>query len=109
MTGQTRLRSLPKPGSTIAAMQVLVSGSSGLIGSALVAALEGAGHSVVRLVRRTPAATEIRLDPAKSPPEGLDAVVHLAGESITGRWTAAMKAAIRESRVQGTRMLASAL
>ncbi len=90
-------------------MQVLVSGSSGLVGSALVAALEGAGHSVVRLVRRTPAANEIRLDPAKNPPEGFDAVVHLAGESIAGRWTVAKKTRIRESRVQGTRMLASAL
>ena len=90
-------------------MQVLVSGSSGLVGSALVAALEGAGYSVVRLVRRTPTANEIRLDPAKDPPEGFDAVVHLAGESIAGRWTAAKKAAIRDSRVQGTGTLAAAL
>ncbi|HXP46071.1 MAG TPA: TIGR01777 family oxidoreductase [Terriglobales bacterium] len=90
-------------------MQVLVSGSSGLVGSALVTAIEGAGHSVVRLVRRTPAANEIRLDPAKSLPEGFDAVVHLAGESIAGRWTAAKKAAIRDSRVQGTSTLATAL
>jgi uncharacterized protein (TIGR01777 family) len=88
-------------------MQVLVSGSSGLVGSALVAALEGAGHPVVRLVRRTPAASEIRLD--SGAPEGFDAVVHLAGESIAGRWTAAKKAAIRDSRVQGTSTLAAAL
>ncbi|MFZ3210435.1 MAG: NAD-dependent epimerase/dehydratase family protein [Terriglobales bacterium] len=88
-------------------MQVLVSGSSGLVGSALVAALEGAGHAVVRLVRRTPAANEIRLD--SGAPEGFDAVVHLAGESIAGRWTAAKKAAIRDSRVQGTSTLATAL
>ncbi|MFI5090507.1 MAG: TIGR01777 family oxidoreductase [Terriglobales bacterium] len=90
-------------------MQVLVSGSSGLVGSALVTALEGAGHSVVRLVRRPPGANEIRLDPAKSPPEGFDAVVHLAGESIAGRWTAEKKARIRDSRVQGTGTLAAAL
>ena len=88
-------------------MQILVSGSSGLVGSALVAALEGAGYSVVRLVRRTPAANEIRLD--SGPPEGFGAVVHLAGESIAGRWTAAKKAAIRDSRVQGTSTLATAL
>lgn len=100
-------------------MQVLVSGSSGLVGSALVAALEGAGHSVVRMVRRTPAANEIRLDAAKDPPlaapakggapEAFDAVVHLAGESIAGRWTADKRARIRDSRVQGTSTLATAL
>lgn len=92
-------------------MQVLVSGSSGLVGSALVAALEGAGHSVLRLVRRPPAANEIRLDPAKDPllaTEGFDAVVHLAGESIAGRWTTEKKARIRDSRVQGTSALATA-
>lgn len=88
-------------------MQVLVSGSSGLVGSALVTALEGAGHSVVRLVRRIPAANEIRMDSGVA--EGFDAVVHLAGESIAGRWTAAKKAAIRDSRVQGTSTLATAL
>jgi len=103
-------------------MRVLVSGASGLVGSALVSALESAGHSAVRLVRREPApntTNEVRLDPMVDPPlatpaeagkpQGFDAVVHLAGESIAGRWTAAKKARIRESRVQGTRMLASAL
>ena len=97
-------------------MRVLVSGSSGLIGSTLVPAIEAAGHSVVRLVRRTPAANEIRLDPAKDPPLAtpaaaldFDAVVHLAGESIAGRWTAAKKARIRDSRVQGTSALLEAL
>lgn len=103
-------------------MRMLVSGASGFIGSALVPALETAGHTVVRLVRREPganAANEVRLDPTIDPPlatpaeagkpQGFDAVVHLAGESIAGRWTAAKKARIRESRVQGTRMLASAL
>jgi len=97
-------------------MRVLVSGSSGLIGSALVQSLGDAGHSVVRLVRRAPASDEVRLDPAADPPftkageeQAFDAVVHLAGESISGRWTAAKKTHIRDSRVQGTRMLASAL
>jgi uncharacterized protein (TIGR01777 family) len=88
-------------------MQVLVSGSTGLVGSALMAALEGAGHSVVRLVRRTPGANEIRLDAGA--PESFDAVVHLAGESIAGRWTVAKKTRIRDSRVQGTSTLAAAL
>ena len=109
-------------------MRVLVSGASGLIGSALTAALESAGHSVVRLVRRPAAANEIQWDvgapplaenplPSKTakggPPsgsfDGFDAVVHLAGESIAGRWTAAKKARIRDSRVQGTSTLSSAL
>jgi uncharacterized protein (TIGR01777 family) len=93
------------------------------VGSALAPALEAAGHSVVRLVRRDPAANEIRWDPQSPPlakatkggaPEpgalnGFDAVVHLAGESIAGRWTAAKKARIRDSRVQGTSTLAAAL
>ncbi len=94
-------------------MRVLVSGVSGLVGSALVPALESAGHSVVRLVRRDPAANEIRWDPGSGIEAGaledFDAVVHLAGESIAGRWTAAKKARIRDSRVQGTSTLAAAL
>ncbi|HYN15058.1 MAG TPA: TIGR01777 family oxidoreductase [Terriglobales bacterium] len=94
-------------------MRVLVSGASGLIGSALAPTLESSGHSVVRLVRRDPAANEIRWDPAgglqAKALEGLDAVVHLAGESIAGRWTAAKKARIRDSRVLGTTALATAL
>ena len=88
-------------------MRVLVSGSSGMVGSALIPALATAGHSVVRLVRRNPAANEIRLDTGAL--EGFDAVVHLAGESIAGRWTAAKKARIRDSRAQGTGTLAAAL
>ena len=95
-------------------MRILVSGSSGLIGSALVPALESAGNAAIRLVRRVPAGNEIRWNPVKDPSdsgslEGFDAVVHLAGESIAGRWTAAKKARIRESRVHGTSALAAAL
>jgi uncharacterized protein (TIGR01777 family) len=94
-------------------MRVLVSGASGLIGSALAPALEAAGHSVVRLVRRNPAANEMRWDPGGGIEtrtlEGCDAVVHLAGESIAGRWTAQKQARIRDSRVQGTGTLAAAL
>jgi uncharacterized protein (TIGR01777 family) len=98
-------------------MNVLVSGSTGLVGSAVVNALTAEGHRITRLVRREapPGAATIVWDPAaKRLPtpalEGLDAVVHLAGENIAkGRWNAAKKAAIRDSRVQGTRVLCEAL
>jgi len=94
-------------------MRVLVTGSSGLVGSALIPALGTAGHSVVRLVRHAPAANEVRWDPVGSVEpaalEGFEAVVHLAGESIAGRWTPAKKARIRDSRAQGTSTLAAAL
>lgn len=98
-------------------MRVAVSGSTGLVGSEVVASLTAAGHEVVRLVRRAPAPGEkaVRWDPGKGEIdaarlEGLDAVVHLAGENIvSGRWNAARKAAIRDSRVNGTRLLCGAL
>jgi uncharacterized protein (TIGR01777 family) len=98
-------------------MRVAVSGSTGLVGSEVVASLTAAGHEVVRLVRRPPAPGEkaVRWDPEKGEIdaaglEGLDAVVHLAGENVgSGRWTAARKAAIRDSRVNGTRLLCDAL
>jgi len=98
-------------------MKVLVSGASGLIGSALVPLLATGGHVVIRLVRLPPkpGAVEIHWDPAsgiRDPAqlEGLDAVVHLAGENIAaGRWTEERKVKIRESRVQGTRTLCEAL
>jgi uncharacterized protein (TIGR01777 family) len=97
-------------------MKILVSGSHGLIGSAFVREAERAGDEVVRLVRTAARVTEGavpwdtargRLDPARL--EGFDAVVHLAGENIAGRWTAAKKNRIRESRVLGTRLLCGAL
>lgn len=97
-------------------MRVLVSGSSGLIGSALVKKLEEEGHEVGRLVRRQPkSAHEVRWDPGRleidrEGLEGWGAVVHLAGENIAGgRWTAARKKRIRESRVLGTGLLSDAL
>jgi len=97
-------------------MKILVSGSSGLVGSALVKFLGTAGHEVARLVRTEPARpSEILWNPeggswGPSRLEGCDAVVHLAGESIaTGRWTAAKKARIRQSRVRGTSHLSEAL
>ncbi|GBD14409.1 Epimerase family protein [bacterium HR25] len=96
-------------------MKVLVSGSSGLIGSALVPALRQAGHQVVRLVRRRPEPPDEffwlpdagQLD--RSALEGVDAVVHLAGETIGKRWTSSAKERIRASRIEGARLLTEAM
>ncbi len=97
-------------------MDVLVSGSTGLIGTALVPALEERGHRVVRLTRSGGGGQDsVRWDPMNGTIEGdrlegIDAVVHLAGESIaSGRWTAQKKARILESRKQGTRLVAGAI
>ncbi|MDT4968943.1 MAG: uncharacterized protein QOJ64_3680 [Acidobacteriota bacterium] len=98
-------------------MRILVSGSTGLVGSALIRSLESKDHEIVRLVRSTPVkgANESFWNPengtlAADQLEGLDAVVHLAGESIAeGRWTAEKKARIRESRLKGTRLLSDTL
>ncbi|MDZ7269076.1 MAG: TIGR01777 family oxidoreductase [candidate division KSB1 bacterium] len=97
-------------------MKVLVTGSTGLIGSALITALHAQGHQVVRLVRQPVVSNEpaVKWDPAAGTIdaaglEGLDAVVHLAGESIASRWTAAKKRRIRDSRVAGTQLLAQTL
>ncbi|MCU1302484.1 MAG: hypothetical protein JWQ87_2768 [Candidatus Sulfotelmatobacter sp.] len=94
--------------------RILVSGVSGPIGAALLPSLRTSGCSVVRLVRGTTTGEgQIAWDPARPlAPEavsGFDAVIHLAGESIFGRWTAAKKEKIRKSRIAGTLNLARAL
>jgi hypothetical protein len=97
-------------------MKTLVSGSTGLIGRALVRHLRDAGHEVTRLVRpgSHDSADGIEWDPANrlldpNDVEGFDAVIHLAGESINQRWTDATKERILQSRVQGTELLAGTL
>jgi len=98
-------------------MNIVVSGASGLVGSALTAELTAAGHGVTRLIRSAAVAGKagIGWDPSRGPHEpqrleGIDAVVHLAGAGIAaGRWTAARKEVIRASRVDGTRTLVAAL
>jgi uncharacterized protein len=101
-------------------MKVAVTGSSGLIGTALVASLRSDGHQVIRLVRRTPRSDdEVRWDPRAADAGlasdhgalvGIGACVHLAGAGVASRrWTSSYKAEIRASRVLGTRALAGAL
>ena len=98
-------------------MKILVSGSHGLVGSALIKSLTEDNHEVVRLVRHAAAAgaPEIEWHPDKGQLdaqklEAIDAVIHLAGESIaTGRWTDEKKRAIRDSRVKSTTLLSNAL
>lgn len=104
-------------------MRVLVTGSTGLVGSALVPFLITLGHRVTRLVRKVstssaglgPSVTDALWDPVaatidRKALEGMDAVIHLAGENIAaGRWTPQQKARLRDSRVGGTRFLAETL
>ena len=93
---------------------VLVSGAGGLIGSQLCPLLTGGGHWTTRLTRSPRTPEDVGWDPAAGTIdedgfEGIDAVVHLAGESIQGRWTDVKKNRIRDSRVDGTRLLCEAL
>jgi len=97
-------------------MKLLISGSHGLVGKALVKSLEAEGHEIFRLVRHAPASdSEIEWSPdrysiALARLEGFDAAVHLAGEGIaSGRWDEEKKRKIRESRVKGTKLLSDAL
>src|ERR1700687_5135941 len=94
--------------------RILVSGSSGLIGTALLPALHSSGSEVTCLVRgATSGKDRIGWNPAQplapASVSGFDAVVHLAGESIVGRWTQPKKRRILESRVQSTPNLPHAL
>src|SRR5829696_4480084 len=98
-------------------MNVLVSGSHGLVGKALVRSFMDDGHEVVRLVRgeRAVGAPEVEWQPDQGRIdvehlEGIHAVVHLAGESIaSGRWTSDKKRTIRDSRIKGTALLSDAI
>lgn len=95
-------------------MKILISGATGLIGTALIPVLERDGHSITRLVRGTPRTTSQEipwtpgqpLDPALVAP--FDAVIHLAARNIGVRWNEKIKRDLIESRVQGTRTIAEA-
>lgn len=94
--------------------RILLSGASGLLGGALLPSLKSRGFQVVRLIRGEASADDqIAWDPLQPlPPETVsdfDAVIHLAGETVVGRWTDAKKTRIRESRVLSTHNLAQAL
>ena len=94
--------------------RILVSGVSGPIGMALVPSLASGGAQIVRLVRAAAKnAEQISWNPlvavSAADVSGFDAVIHLAGESVVGRWTEAKKKAIRDSRLLGTRNLATSL
>ncbi len=108
----------------LSSLTVAITGSTGLLGSALAALLTTGGHTVVRLVRSTQQATAWRRGPReraaywnpargeidRAALEGVDAVVHLAGESVFApRWSREKKARILDSRARGTRLLADTL
>src|SRR5690606_4247531 len=103
-------------------MRILISGATGFVGRALCRHLIGKGDEVVAFSRR-PAQALASLDgvdrvftwdaatyePAAEAFEGVDAVIHLAGESVVGRWTEAKRKAIRASRVDSTQLLVAAM
>jgi uncharacterized protein (TIGR01777 family) len=97
-------------------MRIAVSGASGLIGAPLSRRLREDGHEVIPLVRHAPrpGARAIAWDPEtgrldRAGLEGIDAVVHLAGENVFGRWTEEKMRRIRDSRVQGTTLVSEAI
>jgi uncharacterized protein (TIGR01777 family) len=95
-------------------MQIAITGATGMVGHALTALLRAAGHGIVPVSRR-PIPGGVAWDPARGEIdafglEGMDAVVHLAGENLAaGRWTASAKRRIWESRTRGTRLLSETL
>jgi uncharacterized protein len=102
-------------------MKIAISGSTGLIGSALSQALEGQGHQVVSMIRpsskranRSWSGETIAYDPIEETIDTealsrVDAVIHLAGESIAGYWTAAKRRRLIQSRVDSTRLIAQSI
>lgn len=94
-------------------MKIAVTGATGLVGQALLPALQAKGHEPI-IISRHPPAGGVRWNPAQgnldaSTLSGCQAAIHLAGEPILGRWTKARRQAIRLSRTQGTRLLAESL
>ncbi|MFB7716049.1 TIGR01777 family oxidoreductase [Nocardia sp. NPDC056100] len=100
-------------GRGLKASTIAITGASGLVGSALSAFLSTGGHTVIRLVRHEPRnSAERQWDPAAPAAQlfdGVDAVIHLAGESIAGRFTERHRRAIADSRIEPTRLLARAV
>lgn len=102
---------------TIGRRRIAITGGTGLLGSALVQFLAGAGHEPVVLTRRPRArqgVTEVGWDPERGQVdaaglEGVDVTIHLAGAPVSERWTPEHKREIRDSRVMGTRLLAETL
>jgi hypothetical protein len=95
-------------------MRIGITGSSGLIGQALLPVLKAAGHEVIPLVRRPPKQGEVEWDPARlrlNPGDlaGIEGAINLAGENIATRWTDENKRKIRESRINGTTLLAETM
>ncbi len=113
---QTRIDLTRYAAANLPPRHIAITGASGLVGRRLVAFLQGGGHRVSRLVRSAPKGSdEIYWNPATgeidaAALEGVDAVIHLAGVSIAGRpWTASRKKAIRDSRIEGTTLIAKTI